>query len=563
MNNEITLFCIVDKDSNAFPIDILPKKTIGHLKELIKNKNSPRFDHIVSCELTLWRVSLSSAPERQITLDPLTADKLGNSTSKIGKVFGESPPEETIHVIVQPPPEYKVWYIVDLPDRRWCLIDLKRIRNVTELKDAIVGDCQELKLQGKSLISLKATNKNVDSSEAVSLDPRHSLREVLTSFEIMEVDDIDIEKVFSEHIWVFVSYPTELSTASRKRARESVSDESVLEQLRNLQNDNKTLRNDYKTLHHRQEELDWEFKKSKHTLTSNLDIANLVLREAEISYGFFKDRFETVSTTFLNNKSLSSAAGLQISCEKESDTQKKFNAFFLLLKASTQAPWVIHDSSVDNYLKDPTGKIDFSILDGNIVTWSQLVSAIELKFNFGDMNKKKRSGEPASDHHHDAIGQLADRFSTIFDQQEDRKEVIGAIASDSQVEFLYRDREFNYKRSGLLPLDFTDSRSVGLILLTKLVTAPKELLGYVPPINEQQLVEASIPGFKFGGILRRRPSTPGTFVAVVTTDQNEEAVIKTSLPTSVNELQILQTLASYNIEHTPRVYKSGVLYNDY
>ncbi|KAF9369813.1 hypothetical protein BGX21_005798, partial [Mortierella sp. AD011] len=208
MTNKITLFCIVDKGYTAFSVKLSAENTIDDLKVAIKNRNSNRFDDIAPHELTLWKVSLSSAPERQITLDPLMADELDDSTSEIAEVFGESPPKETIHVIVQPPPEYKVWYIVDLPDRQWCLIDLKDIRNVTELKDAIVGDCEELKLQGKSLVSLKATNMNDDSSEAVSLDPRHSLREVLTSFGIMEVDDINIKKEFSEHIWVFMSYPT-------------------------------------------------------------------------------------------------------------------------------------------------------------------------------------------------------------------------------------------------------------------------------------------------------------------------------------------------------------------
>ncbi|KAF9093995.1 hypothetical protein BGX27_001540, partial [Mortierella sp. AM989] len=287
-----------------------------------------------------------------------------------------------------------------------------------------------------------------------------------------------------------------------------------------------------------------------------------ILRDTpDPSYEFFKDRFQSVSTAFLNGMDLSSA-NLRLSCKKESDTQQKFNAFFSLLKASTQviqAPWVIHDSSTENYLKEPIGKIDFCILDGKIVTWSQLVSAIELELNIGDNNKKKPSGETQSDHYRDAIGQLADRFWTIFDQQKDRKEIIGAIASDSQVELLYRDKDFNYKRSGLLHLDFTDSNSIGLILLTKLVISPKELLGYVPPINEQHLVETSIPSFKFDGILRRSPNTPGTFVAVVTTDQNEKAVIKSSQ--SVNELNILQTLASYNVEHVPRVCNSGKLTN--
>ncbi|KAF9197283.1 hypothetical protein BGZ49_002345 [Haplosporangium sp. Z 27] len=571
----LTFFCVVEGESasRAFDVEVGSNSTVSKLKAIIAK--DPRSSIAETKKINLWIVSIPTDKRgRLINIfiqdgatrvvaqgdegTNLASEELSEPRARISTIFSNEP-DECTYIFVQQ--KYRVWYIIDLPAHTWCSVDLKDIRNVAELRDAITKDCEELKHQGKSLIYLKATNMSRNSSEAVVLDPWSSLREVLTLFEIMEVDDTNIEKVFSEHILVFVSYATDLSTTSRKSALESVSQEKVLEQLRDLQNDNKTIHNNHKTLYHKQEELKREFKKSKHTLTSNLDIADLVLREAEISYEFFKDRFQTVSTTFLDGMNLLSddMDGLRLSCRKESNTQEKFNAFFSLLKASTQAPWVIHDSSVDNYLKDPIGKIDFCILDGAIVTWSQLVSAIELKFNIGD--KKKPSGESCSDSHHEAIGQLADRFSTIFGQQEDRKEIIGAIASDSQVEFLYRDREFNYKRSGLLKLDFLDKDSVGLLLLTKLVTSPKELLGYVPPINEQHLVESSIPGFKFGAILRRRPSTPGAFVAAVTTNQNEEAVIKTSLSNSVNELQILQILASYNVEHTPRVYKSGVLYN--
>ncbi len=39
--------------------------------------------------------------------------------------------------------------------------------------------------------------------------------------------------------------------------------------------------------------------------------------------------------------------------------------------------------------------------------------------------------------YHEALGQLTDRFTHIFENQQDRKEIIGAIASDSQIELLW------------------------------------------------------------------------------------------------------------------------------
>ena len=46
MSNTITLFCLVlgEPASNAFPVEIDKNKTIGDLKELIKEKKTPNFD---------------------------------------------------------------------------------------------------------------------------------------------------------------------------------------------------------------------------------------------------------------------------------------------------------------------------------------------------------------------------------------------------------------------------------------------------------------------------------------------------------------------------------------
>ncbi|KAF9310238.1 hypothetical protein BG003_008776, partial [Podila horticola] len=55
-----TLFCLVDGEatSNAFPIEIMPTKTIGHLKDLIKVKKPNDFRDIDANNLTLWRVTI-------------------------------------------------------------------------------------------------------------------------------------------------------------------------------------------------------------------------------------------------------------------------------------------------------------------------------------------------------------------------------------------------------------------------------------------------------------------------------------------------------------------------
>ncbi|KAF9359030.1 hypothetical protein BGX34_008572 [Mortierella sp. NVP85] len=58
---EITLFCLLEGTDSFFPVDIERTKTVGHLKDAIKDKKSPsppKFKDIAADELTLWRVSI-------------------------------------------------------------------------------------------------------------------------------------------------------------------------------------------------------------------------------------------------------------------------------------------------------------------------------------------------------------------------------------------------------------------------------------------------------------------------------------------------------------------------
>ncbi|KAF9343282.1 hypothetical protein BGX26_005986 [Mortierella sp. AD094] len=105
MTNEITLFCIVDGDSTAFSIDIIPGKTIDHLKDAIKKKKAPEFDDIAADKLTLWYVSIPIGDDDDDDI-PIVLANYANArklraTSEISEVFGASLPKKTIHVIVQ------------------------------------------------------------------------------------------------------------------------------------------------------------------------------------------------------------------------------------------------------------------------------------------------------------------------------------------------------------------------------------------------------------------------------------------------------------------------------
>ena len=59
MPAEISLACWIVglDDANAFPVDILRSKTVGHLKEAIKKKKEPILNHIAADQLEVWKVS--------------------------------------------------------------------------------------------------------------------------------------------------------------------------------------------------------------------------------------------------------------------------------------------------------------------------------------------------------------------------------------------------------------------------------------------------------------------------------------------------------------------------
>ena len=106
--------------------------------------------------------------------------------------------------------------------------------------------------------------------------------------------------------------------------------------------------------------------------------------------------------------------------------------FFDSLKEQTQ--YSVIDTSSSNWLKDPIGKIDVSIVDGSQVLWAYLISAIEIKYSLYNTTL-----------YHEAVGQLVDRFQTIFQMQPGQPFIISAVCCDKLVEFIYINTELQLK----------------------------------------------------------------------------------------------------------------------
>lgn len=106
IDNLLILFCVVDGESTPFPVEIESAKTVGQLKDAIKEKKSPEFDDIAADKLTLWRVSITLGPLKD--RKPIILSKVESATeldpgNDISDDFEETPPKKTIHVIVQRP----------------------------------------------------------------------------------------------------------------------------------------------------------------------------------------------------------------------------------------------------------------------------------------------------------------------------------------------------------------------------------------------------------------------------------------------------------------------------
>ena len=101
----ITLFCLVkgNTTANAFEVYIEKDKSVSHLKKVIKAEKQNDFAGIDADRLKLWNVKIPD--DRDDLLSRLTlndGDEL-LATKKISKYFPDSPLEEHIHVLVEPP----------------------------------------------------------------------------------------------------------------------------------------------------------------------------------------------------------------------------------------------------------------------------------------------------------------------------------------------------------------------------------------------------------------------------------------------------------------------------
>ena len=108
MSSTLNLNCLVlgDDASRTFPIKIAKSDTVGDLRKLIKEENTPAFDHVPTNTLVLWKVSI--LVNRSLT-ENLSNRTFGDESpllpvDELSEVFSDSPARRHLHIVVSAPP---------------------------------------------------------------------------------------------------------------------------------------------------------------------------------------------------------------------------------------------------------------------------------------------------------------------------------------------------------------------------------------------------------------------------------------------------------------------------
>ncbi|CAG8813368.1 41151_t:CDS:2, partial [Gigaspora margarita] len=114
MADDILLNCMVHGETPAvdcvFIVKVAKSERVDILKDIIKEKQQPAFNHIRASQLSLWKVSLPLDSNVDKVLKQLVLeDNITKGvqkllpTKKLSSYFTDEPAEEHLHVIVEPP----------------------------------------------------------------------------------------------------------------------------------------------------------------------------------------------------------------------------------------------------------------------------------------------------------------------------------------------------------------------------------------------------------------------------------------------------------------------------
>jgi Crinkler effector protein N-terminal domain len=110
------LFCYVrGDDSNwAFKVEIGNEESVSALKEAIKEKKRPKFDHIPADSIFLWAFPIRYNENLRENVEWLDLDyhKLLEPLDSLSDIFSSKLEKKSVHVIVDRPPPGEFSYAI-------------------------------------------------------------------------------------------------------------------------------------------------------------------------------------------------------------------------------------------------------------------------------------------------------------------------------------------------------------------------------------------------------------------------------------------------------------------
>jgi crinkler effector protein len=99
------IFCLVEGETEPFPVNISPNFTVGDLKDAIKVKRQHTCNTFDAAVLKLYRIDLPDDDDLSKNVDEALAGKPPSEKSirKLGVVFPSGPREDLIQILIQIP----------------------------------------------------------------------------------------------------------------------------------------------------------------------------------------------------------------------------------------------------------------------------------------------------------------------------------------------------------------------------------------------------------------------------------------------------------------------------
>jgi hypothetical protein len=101
----LELYCLIrgDDANHIFPVEIASSKSVGALKEIVREKNKFSLEHMDAKTLTLWKVSIPIDGSFEENVKAEQDEETLSPAQRLSRVFSHPPQDGYLHIIVQSP----------------------------------------------------------------------------------------------------------------------------------------------------------------------------------------------------------------------------------------------------------------------------------------------------------------------------------------------------------------------------------------------------------------------------------------------------------------------------